>query len=63
MSTGPIVMTLDDVAAFLRCGCKRTALREVADLGVKPYRRGKYRRQDIENAVARASLRANQKKP
>lgn len=53
-----IAMTIEEVRVALSCGTKRSAQRALVDLGVKPYRRGKYRIKDIENAVARKSMQA-----
>lgn len=57
-----LIMTFDEVRVALRCESKRAAHDELAYLGVKPYRRGKYRFKDIENAIARKALQAREAK-
>lgn len=58
-----LVMTFEEVRIALRCESKRAAHDELVYLGVKPYRRGKYRFKDIENAIARKALQAREAKP
>ncbi len=57
-----VVMTPDEVQAFLKCKTPSALYRRLAQLGVKPYAQGKYRRADVINAVARAGYRAQQPK-
>lgn len=54
----PLVMTFDEVRIALRCESKRAAHDELVYLGVKSYRRGKYRYNDIVNAIKRKSQQA-----
>jgi hypothetical protein len=49
----PIAATVEDLQVVLRCPSKWATQQEIKALGLKPYRRGKYRLRDVENAIAR----------
>lgn len=48
-----IAVSVDELQVILGCKSRSATYREIADLGLKPYRQGKYRRADAVNAVAR----------
>lgn len=43
---------------MLKCDSKSTLSRVLEELKVKPYAHGRFRRADIENAIAQAAARA-----
>ena len=53
-------VTTEEAMRMLACRSASALYRELEDLGVRAYRPGKYRRNDIINAVARRSHRAQQ---
>lgn len=54
----PESVTVEAAMRMLSCETRSAFYRELEDLGVRPYRPGKYRRNDIINAVARRSYAA-----
>lgn len=60
-STGvnsPPSQTIDrhELQSILNCKTAGATYRVAKRLGISPYLRGKYRRKDVENAIARMSL-------
>lgn len=55
----PESVTVEVAMKMLSCETRSAFYRELEDLGVRPYRPGKYRRNDIINAVARRSYAAS----
>lgn len=53
-------VTTEEAMVMLACRSTSALYRELEDLGVRAYRPGTYRRNDIINAVARRSHRAQQ---
>lgn len=54
----PLSTDAKGASALLRCKSRSAFRREAIAIGLKPYVRGKYYIRDIENAVARAAIRA-----
>lgn len=54
----PEAVTVEQAMKMLSCDTRSAFYRELEDLGVRAYRPGKYRRNDIINAVARRSYAA-----
>jgi hypothetical protein len=57
----PLVVNLTGAKALLNCKTTRSFHRECRDIGLVAYRRGKYRVRDIENALAKAARRAQER--
>ena len=54
----PVAVSLAQAGAMLSCDSDSATCRTLRKLGVRPFMLGKYRRADIENAVARESYNA-----
>jgi len=52
----PVTVGIDAVMEMVGAKNRRTAHRALNELGVKPWRRGKYRWHDVYNAIARKSM-------
>ncbi len=48
-----IAVTVDELQVMLSTPSKWSTFQEIKALGLKPYRQGKYRLRDVENAIAR----------
>jgi hypothetical protein len=53
-----IAVGIEELQPMLGCNSKSATYRELEKLGVRAYSPGKYRRADVENAVARKSHQA-----
>lgn len=56
----PESLTADMAMRLLSCDSHSALYRELEDLGVRPYRKGKFRRHDLINAVARRAHAVHQ---
>jgi hypothetical protein len=55
-----LVVPMRGAMKLLDCQSKSAFHREAAHIGLAPYRRGKYRIADIETALCKTALRAQQ---
>lgn len=59
--TTALSVNVTEAMTLLACATRRTFFDEARDLGLVSYRRGKYRVRDIENALAKAARRAQER--
>jgi hypothetical protein len=61
-SIGKLAVGVDEAMKLLSCPSRWAFHAECRDLGLVAYRRGKYRVRDIENALAKAARRAQERR-
>lgn len=50
---------VEQLQVMLRCDSRSATYRAAKKIGIRPYTRGKYRRKDVVERIARSSFHAN----